>query len=111
MSIDVTEAHGLEEFGVRFSDPSGNVTLYITGGTGSPVGTDAPVPTLYIDENNSIWRKFNTSTSDWMRLPEDRFVDKIYPDDVNVPSDKVLFLHDACFTTGNLIVGGEVVLV
>jgi len=111
MTINVTEAFELEEFGLSFKDADGNTLFYLTFGNGSPVGTPAPVPTLYIQqENGSVWRKVDTADSDWQKLIEDRFIDRIYPEDVEVPANKFTVLHDACFTTGNLILEGEAII-
>jgi len=110
MAINVDEAFGLEQFGIVFKDDDSNVLSYITFGNGSPVGTQAPVPTVYIEDNGSVWRKFNTGLNDWKKLIEDRFIDRIYPDDLEVPADKAVFLHCPCFTTGNLILEGEAII-
>jgi len=66
MAINSNEAYGLEQFGVIFTGPDGDVSLYIVGGVGSPVGQQAPVPTLYIDEQARIWRKFGPLVTDWV---------------------------------------------
>ncbi len=73
MAINVNEAHGLEEFGVVFTDDDGNVQLYITSGSGSPVGQAAPVPTLYINKTDQqMWRKTGPANNEWTRLEWDK---------------------------------------
>lgn len=106
MGIDVTESFGFEESGISFQDSDGVVSLYITSGTGSPVGFSAPVPTLYTDENGDTWKKFGLLNNQWKKVPTDEFIDKIYASDLTVPVNKVAFIHDASFTTGNLIIEG-----
>jgi len=111
MTINAEEAYGLEPFGVAFKDDDGNVLYYLTGGSGSPVGTDSPIATLYIDQDSgSVWRKFALGATNWSKLIEDRFIDRIYLDDILVPENKFVVLHDACFTTGNLILEGEAIV-
>lgn len=68
MAIDVNESHEITEFGLAFTDDNGNVIAYVTSGTGSPVGTAAPVPTIYIENNGDVWRKFGTDNADWQKL-------------------------------------------
>jgi len=65
MTINSNDAFGIEEFGIISTDFDGKTVLYITGGTGSPVGQAAPISTIYIDETGRVWRKFGTNVNDW----------------------------------------------
>ena len=68
MSINSDEATGFEEFGAKFEDEDGNIVLYITGGVGSPVGIQAPVPTVYVSNVGEIYRKTGPTVNDWELL-------------------------------------------
>lgn len=65
MSINSGEAFTIEEFGLALSDEDGNVLLYITTGVGSPMGTDAPVPSLYIQDDGTTWKKTAVGVNGW----------------------------------------------
>lgn len=68
MAINVEESHEFSEFGLSLTDDNGNVISYITAGVGSPIGTAAPVPTIYIQETGRVWRKFGALDTDWAPL-------------------------------------------
>lgn len=49
---------------------------FITGGTSSPVGLDAPVGTIYIQtatDGVKLWKHFTTNVADWKTLNEEVF--------------------------------------
>ena len=70
MSINVTEAHDIEEFGFIARDGDGTVLYYITSGDGSPVGQVAPQNTLYFDyTNQDRWFLCGTDyDNDWILI-------------------------------------------
>ena len=88
MAINVEEAFTVEEFGIVFSNSNDDVALYITAGTGSPVGTQAPVPTLYVQSTGEIWRKTDTGVNDWEVLKVIDFnLDGGFANSVYTPSE------------------------
>lgn len=102
MSINVEEARRVEEFGLAWTDNDGNVLFYITTGVGSPVGTPAPVPTLYVDENANIWRKFGNLDTDWNILiaGQRQFSIKKADDNVIIPNNQQLIVkRSICLTS------------
>lgn len=68
MSINSEEAFGVEEFGIKFEDNDGNIVFYLTGGTGSPAGQQAPVPTIYVSNVGEIWKKIGPTATEWVLL-------------------------------------------
>lgn len=70
MAIDVTEASKVDQRGLAITDETDNVLLYVTAGFGSPVGLQAPVPTLYVDNLGNIWRKLGPNQKDWVELKD-----------------------------------------
>ena len=70
MAIDVTEASKVDQRGLAITDETDNVLLYVTAGFGSPVGFQAPVPTVYVDELGNIWRKLGATQKDWAQLKD-----------------------------------------
>ena len=69
MAINETEAFGLEPFGVVGKDDNGNVIWYLTGGSGSPVGTQAPLSTIYSDSTNGkVYIKSGANSDDWQLI-------------------------------------------
>jgi len=65
MPINSDEAFGIENFGIALKDSDGNVTGYFTSGVGAPSGQDAPLSTLYIDEEGTIWKKAGAGATNW----------------------------------------------
>lgn len=67
MALDIKRAFDVTEEGIALRGDSCEVKLYIASGLGSPVGQDAPVPTIYVDENNAdIWKKVGSNNTDWI---------------------------------------------
>ena len=89
MTINVNEAFEVEEFGVAFTDNDGDVKLYLSAGDNSPIGNEAPVPTLYAQSDGTFWIKFGPANSDWREIPTGSGgggnIDGGGPDDVYTP--------------------------
>lgn len=81
MAINLENAFETSEDGYLVRDNDGNVLFYITFGTGSPVGTQAPVRTIYVDENSKLWRKFGAGVNDWSKITDHGELDGLLDDD------------------------------
>ena len=95
MSIDINKAFEVSGNGLAITDSNDNVLLYLTSGTGSPVGQQAPVPTLYVDETGSIWKKIGATVNDWEEI-------QTAAGDNNIDGGFSLstYLPDQCFDGG-----------
>ena len=87
MAINPEFSFDVDENGISLKDNDGIVILYVTGGVGSPVGTQAPVPTIYVDENATLWRKFGPLATDWTEVESDRNLDGGFANSVFKPSE------------------------
>lgn len=69
MSINFDDSFEVGAAGVSITDNAGNVLAYIAGGSGSPVGTAAPINTWYFrTDNNLIYYKFGSGNNDWRQI-------------------------------------------
>jgi hypothetical protein len=68
MAIDPSEASGVGKNGIVITDDDENVIAYITGGNGTPVGQQAPVPTLYVSDGATLFLKFGPGVNDWREI-------------------------------------------
>ena len=69
MALDIKRAFDVTAEGIALKGDSCEVKLYIASGAGSPVGQDAPVPTVYVNETNAdIWKKTGPNNTDWVLL-------------------------------------------
>lgn len=63
MANDVNKAFEVDSDGILIEDGP-----YVIGGSASPVGIDAPLKTIYIQEETDgikIWKHFTTNPNDW----------------------------------------------
>jgi len=68
MAFDLERAFEVDENGIIYRDDDGNVLFYLVRGSGSPLGQQAPVPTVFINENCDIWRKVGPTVNDWVQV-------------------------------------------
>ena len=87
MAINPEFSFDVDENGISLKDNDGNIVLYVTGGVGSPVGTQAPVPTIYVDENANLWRKFGALATEWTEVESDSNIDGGFANSVFKPSE------------------------
>ena len=65
MAIDLEKAFDVSKYGLAIRDDDGEVLCYISSGQGSPVGINAPIPTVFVSDSADVWVKFGASSSDW----------------------------------------------
>lgn len=63
--MDTNSAFDILQDGIVFRDNDGEVIFYLVRGVGSPLGQQAPVPTIFINELTEIWRKVGPLNTDW----------------------------------------------
>lgn len=70
MSVNETEAFGLEEFGTIFKDSDGNALLYLTSYNGNPQGlVDAPLNSwVFTQDEQKIYRKVSAGVNGWQEF-------------------------------------------
>lgn len=71
MSVDISRAFEISEYGIAFSDEDGVVKGYIVfGDTPSPVGlVSSGVNTLFIGSDASLWANNGPGVNDWQQPP------------------------------------------
>lgn len=70
MAINIDGAFDLDDDGIAIRNNDGDPLFYLTSGSGSPIGQAAPLPTWYIDTDNSdFWRKTGPGNNDWSLAP------------------------------------------
>ncbi len=72
MAINVDKAFDVNAPGLVFRDDDGNVLFYLCTGAGDPTGSDAPVNSIYFDQNTQhLHYKFDTGVNDWSQINVD----------------------------------------
>lgn len=111
MSIDSAKSFDVGEFGVSLSDDNGSPILYITGGVGTPVGTQSIVPTLYLDEAANFWRKTGPNASDWELVSLEDVLSgfDLIPDAAifNIPINRQSINFTSLSIDGDLVLNGD----
>ena len=67
MSFEWQHSFDLDN-GISITDVQGS-TIFIGGGSDSPIGNDAPVGSFYFRTDGTIWKKFNVGDNDWRLFP------------------------------------------
>lgn len=70
MAFNVDSAHITDDDGLAYANDDGEITYYQVSDVGTPLGQQAPVPTVYTDRNNGDkWIKYGPGVNDWLRSP------------------------------------------
>ena len=95
MAVNIEKAEETGANGYAITNDDGTVLLYIAAGVGSPVGQQAPVPTLYMQDNAVLWVKDGATVNDWSQVSTG-------PGDNNIDGGFSLstYLPDQCFDGG-----------
>ena len=66
MAINNDEAFDIDDNGITLRNNEGDVVMYLTSGSGSPVGSQAPVNTWFFRQDTQIfYKKFASGINDW----------------------------------------------
>jgi len=66
--INFDKAQEIGEFGLASTDDDGAPLFYLVGGSGSPLGIASAIPTLYIRDDNTLWRNTGAGINDWIEV-------------------------------------------
>lgn len=105
MAINLNESFQLEEFGVSFANEQGEVQLYLTGGSGSPLGNVAPIETIYFNKDDrSLWRKTGAGVNDWSKLEWDRnYSYKTIVEPISIPDNQEMISTGICLESSGCV--------
>lgn len=68
MSFDINKAYEIGPNGLLISSDDGTLFHAIAAGDLSPVGSSAPIGSLYAQSNGVLWEKTGTGDNDWSRV-------------------------------------------
>jgi len=76
--VDTDTAFDILQDGIVFRNNDGEITFYLARGVGSPLGQQAPVPTIFVNELGDIWRKIGPLVTDWSLIDTgDLYIDGV----------------------------------